>query len=105
MGAKVQTNPYHGNNRLADRRTAVIGVRVRRPGETWFKSHITDVSEVGFRLKSFMKLAADDDLWIMLPGFEGRRARVLWSRSHESGCVFERPLHPAILDHIIRISQ
>src|SRR3546814_9681779 len=83
MGATVQTNPYRGSNRLADRRTALIGVRIRRPGETWFKSQVTDVSEVGFRLKSFMKLAAGDDLWIMLPGFEGRRARVLWSRRSE----------------------
>lgn len=105
MGAKLQMDPYRGNSRLADRRMVLIGVRVRRPGETWFKSYITDVSEIGFRLKSFMKLAADDDLWIMLPGFEGRRARVLWTRAHESGCAFERPLHPAILDHIIRISQ
>ena len=105
MGAKLQTDLYRGNNRLADRQSMVIGVRVRRPGETWFKSYVTDVSEMGFRLKSFMKLTADDDLWIMLPGFEGRRARVLWSRAHESGCVFERPLHPAILDHIIKISQ
>lgn len=105
MVARFQTDLYRGNNRLADRSTVLIGVRVRRPGETWFKSYITDVSEVGFRLKSFMKLTTDDDLWIMLPGFEGRRARVLWSRAHESGCVFDRPLHPAILDHIIRISQ
>ncbi|MEV4935161.1 MULTISPECIES: PilZ domain-containing protein [unclassified Sphingobium] len=105
MGVRVQTKPYSGNARLADRRTALIAVRVRRPGETWFKSHIADVSEVGFRLKSFMKLTADDDLWIMLPGFEGRRARVLWTRAHESGCVFERPLHPAILDHIIRLGE
>ncbi|WP_150290496.1 PilZ domain-containing protein [Sphingobium estronivorans] len=104
MGAKPQTEFSRSENRLVDRRSVLIGVRVRRPGETWFKSQITDVTTTGFRLKSFMKLTAEDDLWIMLPGFEGRRARVLWSRAHESGCVFERPLHAAILDHIIKIS-
>ncbi|WP_176592629.1 PilZ domain-containing protein [Sphingobium sp. EM0848] len=105
MGAKLQTELSRADGRLIDRRSVLIGVRVRRPGETWFKSQITDVTAIGFRLKSFMKLTADDDLWVMLPGFEGRRARVLWSRAHESGGVFERPLHPAILDHIIKISQ
>ncbi|WP_242129221.1 PilZ domain-containing protein [Sphingobium sp. Sx8-8] len=102
MGATLLPEPYRSSARLGERWPVLINVRIRRPGETWFKSQITDVTTAGFRLKSFMKLAAEDDLWIMLPGFEGRRARVLWSRAHESGCVFERPLHPAILDHIIK---
>lgn len=90
---------------MLERSHVLIAVKVRRPGETWFKSQISDVSTIGFRLQSFMKLTEGDDLWIMLPGFEGRRARVLWSRAHESGCVFDRPLHPAILDHILKISR
>lgn len=90
---------------MAERRYATINVKVRRPGETWFKSRIADVSVSGFRLHSFMKLMPGDTLWVMLPGFEGRRATVLWTRSHESGCAFERPLHPAILDHILRLRR
>lgn len=78
-----------------------IAVRVRRPGETWVNSKVADLSLTGFRLQSFMKLSRGSDLWIMLPGFEGRRAHVLWTRAHESGCAFEHALHPAILDHIV----
>ena len=89
--------------RAAERRHVQIAVRVRRPGETWVSSRITDVSVTGFRLQSFMKLIVGSDIWIMLPGFEGRRAHVTWTRAHESGCAFERPLHPAILDHIVKI--
>lgn len=91
--------------RAAERRHVQIGVKVRRPGETWFTSRVTDMSVTGFRLQSFMKLTVGSDLWIMLPGFEGRRARVLWTRGPESGCAFERPLHPAILDHVVRLNQ
>ncbi|HAF42108.1 MAG TPA: PilZ domain-containing protein [Sphingobium sp.] len=91
--------------RGADRRHVQIGVKVRRPGETWFTSRIADLSLSGFRLQSFMKLSVGSDLWVMLPGFEGRRARILWTRGHEAGCTFERPLHPAILDHIVRLGQ
>ncbi|QGP79253.1 PilZ domain-containing protein [Sphingobium sp. CAP-1] len=90
--------------RAAERRHVQIAVKVRRPGETWFVSRITDVSVTGFRLQSFMKLTVGSDIWVMLPGFEGRRARITWTRAHESGCAFERPLHPAILDHVIRLS-
>jgi hypothetical protein len=94
---------YDRKTRAAERRHVQIAVKVRRPGESWFTSRITDVSTSGFRLQSFMKLTVGADIWIMLPGFEGRRARVTWTRAHESGCAFERPLHPAILDHIVQI--
>lgn len=104
MTSERQTEFYR-QNRLAERRPLLVGVKVRRPGEPWFSSRIADMSVSGFRLQSFMKLTVGTDLWIMLPGFEGRRARVLWTRAHESGCAFERPLHPAIVDHIVRLSD
>lgn len=104
MGAEYQIDVTRRNGRLAERRHVRVPVKVRRPGETWFKSHIADLSVNGFRLQSFMRLNSGDTLWVMLPGFEGRRADVLWARGHEAGCQFDRPLHPAILDHIVKIS-
>ena len=101
-GGAGMSAEYDQKARLAERCHVQIGVKVRRPGETWFTSKITDVSVSGFRLQSFMKLTVGGDLWVMLPGFEGRRARVLWTRGPESGCAFEHPLHAAILDHIVR---
>ncbi|WP_022681978.1 PilZ domain-containing protein [Sphingobium bisphenolivorans] len=103
MRAKFQIDPVRNDGRLVERCAALIPVKLRRPGENWFKSQISDISITGFRLQSFMKLNMHDELWIMLPGFEGRRVRVMWTRGHESGCIFERPLHPAILDHILKI--
>lgn len=105
MGAEFQIDISRKDGRRAERRSVTVSVRVRRPGETWFRSKIADLSVTGFRLQSFMKLCTGDSLWIMLPGFEGRRALVLWTNGHEAGCRFERPLHPAILDHIVRISR
>lgn len=104
MAAERQTD-LDRKMRIAERAYVQIGVKVRRPGETWFNSRIADVSVTGFRLQSFMKLTPGSELWVMLPGFEGRRASVLWTRAHESGCAFERPLHPAVLDHVIKLSQ
>jgi PilZ domain len=105
MGAEFQLDLNQREGRLAERRHLCVPVKVRRPGETWFKSQIGDLSVAGFRLQTFMKLTGGDSLWVMLPGFEGRRAHVLWTRGHEAGCQFERPLHPAILDHIVKISH
>jgi hypothetical protein len=104
MGTE-QKQDLSRKGRASERQHVLITVKVRRPGETWFTSRIADVSTSGFRLQSFMRLQVNGDLWVMLPGFEGRRARVLWTRGHESGCAFERPLHPAILDHVVRMAQ
>ena len=104
MGAELYVDFNQKRGRQTDRRYIQVPVKVRRPSENWFKSRVADLSVHGFLLQSFMKLAAGDPLWVMLPGFEGRRAQVLWTRGHEAGCRFERPLHPAILDHIVRIS-
>lgn len=104
MGAEKIPEAMDGE-RLATRQNVLIAVKLRRPGETWFSSRICDLSAAGFRLQSFLKLSPGMDLWIMLPGFEGRKAKVLWSRQHEAGCAFERPLHPAIFEHIVRTSR
>tara|TARA_R110000868_G_scaffold19843_3_gene84807 strand:- start:2101 stop:2541 length:441 start_codon:yes stop_codon:yes gene_type:complete len=104
MGADRHYQASH-KARAAERRHVRISVKVRRPGETWVKSAIADLSVSGFRLQSFMKLLPGGELWIMLPGFEGRRARVLWTRGHEAGCAFEHPLHPAILDHVVKLHE
>ena len=105
MGAEFHIDLNGKSGRLAERRHVEVPVKVRRPSENWSKSRVADLSVTGFRLQSFMKLTAGDYLWVMFPGFEGRRAQILWTRGHEAGCQFERPLHPAILDHIVRISS
>lgn len=104
MGADRLPERYAAG-RMTDRQNVLIGVKLRRPGETWFTSRITDLSISGFRLQSFVKLAPGMDIWIMLPGFEGRKATVLWSRNHEAGCQFEQALHPAIFEHILRVTK
>lgn len=92
-------------SRLVARQRVLIGVKLRRRGESWFASRVTDISRDGFRLSTFVKLEPGMDVWIMLPGFEGRRAKVIWVGHHEAGCVFDVPLHDAILDYIIRMSD
>ena len=79
----------------------IINVKLRRVGEGWFSSRIRNLSESGFCIDSFVTLDPGAPLWIMFPGFEGRRAEVVWVRGHFAGCRFESPLYPAVLDHIL----
>lgn len=92
-------------SRLVARQRVLIGVKLRRRGESWFASRVTDISREGFRLSTFVKLEPGMDVWIMLPGFEGRPAKVVWVGHHEAGCLFVSPLHEAILDYIVRMSD
>lgn len=91
--------------RTDTRHNVLIGVKLRRSGESWFASKVSDLSLTGFRVQTFVKLVVGMELWIMLPGFEGRRAQVMWVHDHEAGCNFERALHPAIFDHIVKTSR
>lgn len=97
----------HGEFQMAmtERQHVLIGIRMRRKGESWFKSRITNLSLNGCTLSSFAKLELDQEIWVMFPGFEGRRAIVTWAENHQAGCVFDKPLHPAIFDHILRVSD
>jgi len=104
MGALPEIKGQH-ISRLQARQTVLIGVRVRRKGESWFKSRITDMSLTGFRLLSFVKLHIGMEVWVMFPGFEGRKSFVTWVSDHEAGCEFETAMHPAIFDHIVRTSD
>jgi hypothetical protein len=95
----------HHSSRLLDRQMVLIGVKLRRRGESWFASRVTDISREGFHLSTYVRLEPGMAIWIMLPGFEGRRATVLTVGDHEADCSFDTPLHPAILDYIIRMSD
>lgn len=94
-----------GSARDKKRHKVLIGVKLRRPGETWFTSRVSNLSETGFKLESFVNLKPGMTVWIMFSGFEGRRATVMWTRGHEAGCMFETPLHKAIFDHIMRVNH
>jgi len=104
MSALVEESNQRDARRY-NRIATLIGVKFRRKGEAWFRTKVTDLSPAGFRLLSFVKLRVGMEVWVMFPGFDGRKARIIWVANHEAGCAFESPLHPAIFDHIIKTSE
>ena len=103
VAQRIPTNDVP--DRQYDRHNLLISVKLRRQGESWFTARLANLSPTGFRVQSFAKLDMDSTIHVMLPGFDGRKAKVIWTRDHEAGCQFERPLHPAIFEHILRMSR
>lgn len=106
MGDPWQGRRYTGVERRAAPRIRVrIPLRARRAGEPWFACRIADLSGFGFCLHSFCALVPGERISIMFPGYEARGAWVIWNMAHEAGCLLERPLHPAVLDHLFTLGD
>jgi hypothetical protein len=91
-----------GNGRQAERAHCEIGAGLRQRGASAVAAHILDLSTHGFRASTHLDLQIGADVWLKLPGLEAMHAKVAWSTSHFVGCAFERPLHPAVLEMIVR---
>ncbi|HYJ51603.1 MAG TPA: pilus assembly protein PilZ [Allosphingosinicella sp.] len=90
------------NSRVSKRIQTEIGAGLRQRGASGVSVEVTDLSTHGFRASTHLELAKGSDVWLRLPGLEPCHATVAWSKGNLIGCAFERPLHPAVLDMILR---
>ena len=90
--------------RRAPRTDVVIGAGLRQRGAHAVTIQVMDLSTHGFRAATHLELLPGSDVWLKMPGLESLHARVAWRNGHVMGCAFVRPLHPAVLDMIVRAS-
>ncbi|HEY0412557.1 MAG TPA: PilZ domain-containing protein [Allosphingosinicella sp.] len=91
--------------RRAARKEVVLGAGLRQRGAHAVTVQVVDLSTTGFRAATHLNLPAGFDVWLKLPGLESLHARVVWMRGHLMGCEFVRPLHPAVLDMVVRATS
>jgi PilZ domain len=91
-----------GKSRIAERVEVSFGAALRQRGASGVSVQIADLSTNGFRVATHLELHPGTDVWLRLPGLEPCHARAVWCRGHYVGCEFVRPLHPAVLDMIVR---
>lgn len=91
-------------SRKSQRVTLEMGAGLRQRGGTGVSIQIVDLSVDGFRASTHLQLAKGTDVWLRLPGLEPYQAKVMWTKGIFIGCAFERPLHPAVLDMIVKKS-
>src|SRR5919202_1724874 len=88
--------------RRASRTEVVLGAGLRQRGAHAVTIQILDLSTHGFRAATHLNLMEGSDVWLKMPGLESMHARVAWMNGHLMGCEFVRPLHPAVLDMVVR---
>ncbi len=91
--------------RVSERVPIELGAGLRQRGASGVSIQVMDLSTHGFRAATHLELPEGTDVWLRLPGLEPCHAKVAWAKGHFIGCAFERPLHPAVLDMIIRKSR
>lgn len=89
-------------SRKSERVTLAMGAGLRQRGGTGVGIQIMDLSTDGFRASTHLQLEKGTDVWLRLPGLEAYQARVMWAKGSFVGCAFERPLHPAVLEMIVK---
>lgn len=90
------------DGRQAARKDVILGAGLRQRGAHAVTIQVVDLSTNGFRAATHLELEVGSDVWLKLPGLESLHAHVVWIRGHLMGCHFARPLHPAVLDMIVR---
>lgn len=88
--------------RKSERVALELGAGLRQRGGSGVSVQIVDLSIDGFRASTHLNLEPGADVWLRLPGLEPYQAKVAWSKGQYVGCSFDRPLHPAVLDMIVR---
>ena len=97
---KKETRPASPRN--ATRVTVELDAGLRQRGAAAVAAHILDLSTHGFRVETHLGLEVGSPIWLRLPGLEASLAQVMWCEGNLVGCAFDRPLHPAVLDLILR---
>ncbi len=90
------------DTRRAPRTEIALRAGFRKSGYETSKADILDISSTGFRIDSSMALGAGSDVWLKLPGFEPKHARVVWVDGYKAGCEFVSPFYDAVFDNFLR---
>ncbi|HEU0066236.1 MAG TPA: pilus assembly protein PilZ [Sphingomonas sp.] len=93
------------DNRTALRKSVKMRAHLRDRGQTRFEIDVLDLSALGFRAETGFGLWPGTIVWLTLPGLAPMEAVVAWRDKFKYGCAFAKPLHPAVLEHIVALSQ
>lgn len=86
--------------RRAERVPLRADISFRRQGDHRYPVTITDFSAEGCRLEAPIKVNPGDPVWIKLPGLKSIEGVARWVDNWTVGVEFDRPLHPAVFDHV-----
>src|SRR3546814_18056952 len=83
--------------RLNTRCNLLMDVKLRRKGGNWFNARLSNLSLTGFRVQNFARLDLDSTIWVWIPGFAGRRVKIIGTRDHAANRTYDHHLQQAII--------
>lgn len=99
----MRQKALESDSRRADRITVRLTAALREPGtSTRFDVTVLDMSMTGLRFETSFTLRPGQHIFLTIPSLGVLDAEVAWQRSYVYGARFERPLHPAVLDHLAK---
>jgi hypothetical protein len=78
-----------------------INASIRAVGGLKTRVNVLDISATGFRMECLTYMSNSHLIFLTMPGFHQMEASVAWQTEWMYGCQFTRPLHVAVLDHIV----
>ena len=86
--------------RRDDRVMLEAEIDFRRPREHCYAVRLHDLSAHGCRIDLPDHVTDPDHVWVTLPGLESLASSVRWESAWVAGVEFNRPMHPAVFDHM-----
>ncbi|QAY76350.1 PilZ domain-containing protein [Sphingosinicella sp. BN140058] len=87
--------------RAGDRIVTRMMARFRLLGASPWRVDVIDLSPTGCAVAPAFYARVEETVWIRFPGLESWEARIRWVASDKAGLEFTRPLHPAVLSHLL----
>lgn len=97
----ASSNQKPSEMRNIERFPLAVEAQIRR-GSNKSLVKILDISVSGVRLHAAHSLRQGEVFWLKLPVIESREVKVAWANQFVVGCEFSQPLHPSVLENIIR---
>jgi hypothetical protein len=88
--------------RKASRLSVSAEVQLRTPGNLNQAVQVRDLSKTGCCIDVINRVRPNDRLWVKFSGLEALECVVCWEKEFVAGVEFVRPLHPAVLDTLLK---
>lgn len=104
-GLEFDPVPSDGNakvDRRDERSEVTAEITAKALGSIHYRVRIFDISTSGCRVETVELPAIGEHMLIKFSGIEVLDAEVCWVQGHYAGLKFRKPIHPAVLEMLLR---
>jgi hypothetical protein len=77
-------------------------LQIRRVKETTKSTSVHNLCPAGCCVDTAVDLTEGERAWVRLPGLQSIPSTVRWAKEWMAGVSFDRPVHPAVFEMVIR---